>query len=254
MNNNALVGYSGFVGSTLLKQTKFNSLFRSTNIEKIQNKSFDTVVCAAAPAQKWIANQKPDEDNKIIDQLIGHISTIKCNKFILISTVDVFKNPNNVNENSPIDEVGLHAYGLHRRKLEKFVVENFEDYLIIRLPGLVGPGLKKNVIFDFLNNNNIDAIESRGLFQFYPMVNLWSDIQQALQGELKLVHFTSEPISVNEIAEKAFNFTFNNEIIDYPATYNFQTCHSGQDKYQYNKKEILLAIRAYAQSEPKVKK
>ena len=255
MNNNALIGYSGFVGSTLLKQASFKHLYRSTNIEQIQNNVFDTVVCAGAPAQKWLANKEPQTDKAILDTLMGHLSTIECKKFILISTVDVFSDPTNVDELTPVDATNLHAYGLHRRQLEKFVEDNFDDYLIVRLPGLVGPGLKKNVIFDFLNNNNINAIDSRGVFQFYPMVNLWTDIQLAQKAGLKLVHFTSKPLSVNSIAHQGFGFEFKNKILDTPATYNFKTCYSAQflggNDYQYSEKEILLAIRAYAQSEPK---
>ncbi len=48
----ALIGFSGFVGSTLLKQAYFESLYRSTNIGEIEGQSFNTVVCAGAPAQK----------------------------------------------------------------------------------------------------------------------------------------------------------------------------------------------------------
>lgn len=61
---NALIGYSGFVGSTLLKQAQFSALFRSTNIHEIENGEFDIVVCAGAPAQKWIANRDPADDRK----------------------------------------------------------------------------------------------------------------------------------------------------------------------------------------------
>ena len=60
----ALIGYSGFVGSTLFKQHAFESLFRSTNIGEINGQIFDTVVCAGAPAQKWIANRDPEADRK----------------------------------------------------------------------------------------------------------------------------------------------------------------------------------------------
>ena len=163
---NALIGFSGFVGSTLLKQAHFSALFRSTNIHEIENREFDVVVCAGAPAQKWIANRDPADDRKKIESLINHLRAIKCKTFILISTVDVFKEPIGVDESTLVDESGLHAYGLHRRLLEKFVEQYFPSHLIVRLPGLVGPGLRKNVIFDFLNNNNLHAIESRGVFQF----------------------------------------------------------------------------------------
>lgn len=164
--HSALIGYSGFVGRTLLKQVAFEGLYRSTNISEIDGESFDMVVCAGAPAQKWIANREPEADLKKIEGLIARLKSVQCKIFILISTVDVFKNAIGVDENTPVDETGLHAYGLNRRLLEKFVESHFPNHLIVRLPGLVGPGLRKNVIFDFLNHNNLHTIESRGVFQF----------------------------------------------------------------------------------------
>ncbi len=252
--NNALIGFSGFVGSTLLKQAHFSELYRSTNIHEIENREFDVVMCAGAPAQKWIANRDPVDDRKKIDSLIDHLRTIKCKTFILISTVDVFKEPIGVDESTPVEEIGLHAYGLHRRLLEKFVDQHFSSCLIVRLPGLVGPGLRKNVIFDFLNNNNLHAIESRGVFQFYPMVNLWFDIQKALEAGLSLVHLTAEPISVSDVSLLGFGKPFTQTSANPPARYDMQTRHAqifgSLGQYQYSARETILAIRAYAQSEP----
>lgn len=251
--NRALIGFSGFVGSTLLKQAPFESLYRSTNICDIEGQSFDTVVCAGAPAQKWIANREPEADRQKIDDLIAHLKTIQCKTFILISTVDVFKDSMRVDEETPVDESGLHAYGLHRRLLEKFVESHFPNYLIVRLPGLVGPGLRKNVIFDFLNDNNLQAIDSRGVFQFYPMVNLWWDIQTALRAGLNLVHLTAEPISVAEVSEHGFGKPFDQPQAGKPATYDLRTRHAaifgGAGNYQYSQRDTIQAVRAYAQSE-----
>jgi dTDP-4-dehydrorhamnose reductase len=251
---NALIGFSGFVGSVLLKQTSFESLYRSTNICDVEGQSFDTVVCAGAPAQKWIANQEPEADRRKIHDLIAHLRTIQCKTFILISTVDVFSDSMGVDERTPVDESGLHAYGLHRRELEKFVECHFPNHLIVRLPGLVGPGLRKNVIFDFLNNNNLRAIDSRGVFQFYPMVCLWYDIQIALSADLKLVHLTAEPISVADISTKGFGKVFERGLSNVPATYDMRSIHAhvfgASEFYQYSTRETVQAIRAYAQSEP----
>ncbi|WP_312430862.1 pyridine nucleotide transhydrogenase [Achromobacter sp.] len=249
----ALIGFSGFVGGTLLKQKKFSSLYRSTNIGDIDGQSFNTVVCAGAPAQKWIANRDPGVDRARIESLIRHLSTVQCDKFILISTVDVFANPVGVDENSVVEESGLHAYGLHRRMLEKFVEGHFANHLIVRLPGLVGPGLRKNVIFDFLNKNNLHSIDSRGVFQFYPMVNLWQDIELAIDAGLKLVHLTAQPVSVADISLKGFGVPFDHPLTNAPAVYDMQTRYSkvfgSTGRYQYSSRETLLAIRAYAQSE-----
>lgn len=250
---NALVGYSGFVGSILLRQAHFEAHFRSTNIGDIDGQSFDTVVCAGAPAQKWVANQDPGSDRRKIDDLIGHLKTVHCKAFILISTVDVFKIPIGVDEDTPVDEAGLHAYGLNRRLLEKFVESQFANHLIIRLPGLVGPGLRKNIIFDFMNDNNLQAIDSRGVFQFYPMVNFWYDIQTARLAGLKLLHLTAEPTSVADVSLKGFGKFFGNTLANAPATYDMRTRHAlifgATGPYQYSARETIQAIRAYAQSE-----
>jgi len=251
----ALIGFSGFVGSTLLKQAKFESLYRSTNSDDIKGKSFDTVVCAGAPAQKWIANRDPEADREKIEGLIAHLKSMACETFILISTVDVFKAPVGVDEKTPVDESGLHAYGVNRRLLEKFVESHFPNHLIVRLPGLVGPGLRKNVIFDFLNDNNLHAIDSRGIFQFYPMVNLWYDIWIALEAGLKLVHLTAEPISVADVSAQGFGKSFEQTQANSPAVYDMRTLYApifgSSGHYQYSARETVQAVRAYAQSEPR---
>lgn len=162
--------------------------------------------------------------------------------------------PIEVDETTAVEEEGLHAYGLHRRFLEKFVEEHFSKHLIVRLPGLVGPGLRKNVIFDFLNNNKLNVIDSRGVFQFYPMVNLWHDIQTSIRGGLQLVHLTAEPVSVAEVSLRGFGRMFTQELKGLPARYDVQTCYSElfetRGRHQYSVRETVQAIRAYVQSEP----
>ncbi|WP_129126144.1 NAD-dependent epimerase/dehydratase family protein [Geomonas oryzae] len=252
--SSALIGYTGYVGTTLLRQRQFEAVFRSTDIAGIENASYDCVVCAGVPAQKWIANREPEADLKNIERLMGHLETVCCGTFVLISTVDVFGNPAGVDENSIPDEAGLHPYGRHRLLLENFVKCRFENHLIVRLPGLVGPGLRKNVVFDFLNDNNLHAIDGRGVFQFYPMVNLWYDIRTALEAGLTLVHLTAEPVSVAQVSEEGFGRPFVNTLGGVAARYDFRSVHAplfgGNGPYQYSRRESVQAIRAYAQSEP----
>ncbi|RIX48512.1 MAG: NAD(P)-dependent oxidoreductase [Rhodocyclales bacterium GT-UBC] len=251
--SDALIGYSGFVGGSLLKQRPFDDFYRSANIHAIRGKKFETIVCSAAPAQKWIANKNPDGDAENINALIEQLKTVRSEKFILISTVDVFKHPIDVHEDSPVDETGLHPYGLHRRHLERFVEQHFPGSLIVRLPGLVGPGLRKNIIFDFLNKNNLGSIDSKNIFQFYPMVNLWHDIQTALSAGLKRIHLTAEPISVEKVASTCFGMTFKQTLSESTVRYDMKTNHAElfgvTGPYQYRAREAILAIRAYAQSE-----
>ena len=252
---NLLIGSSGYVGSTLRVQTHFDFLYNSHNIASIKKKVDGVVVCAAAPAQKWIANKNPSADLKNIKNLIDHLKSIRCVSFILISTIDVFKIPNNVDESSHVDENDLNPYGMHRRMLENFVKNNFKNHLIVRLSGLVGPGLRKNIIFDFQNNNNLDQIDSRSVYQFYPMVNLWRDIQIILKEKINLIHLTAEPITVADVSRFGFNKIFNHTLSSSPINYDMKTLYAGlfgaKGNYQYSRHESIQAIRVYAQSELK---
>lgn len=253
--NDALIGYSGFVGTTLLRQRTFAARFRSTDIELCRDRTFDLVVCAGASAKKWLANREPESDRKAIHNLMGNLATIKCRMFVLVSTVDVFASPSDVFETTPVDESALHAYGVHRRLLEQFVAATFTNHLILRLPGLVGPGLKKNVIFDFLNANSLGTIDSRSTFQFYPMMNLWNDLRRALALKLQLLHLVAAPVSVAEIAREGFGLDFEQVLPSAPAHYDVGSIHAaafgGTDRYQYDRRETMVAIRAFAQSEPR---
>lgn len=249
-----LVGGTGFVGTTLQRQTSFDAAVNSTTVGEIDGGRYTLVVCAAAPAQKWIANKDPDADRARIEGLIAHLGSIKADRFVLISTVDVFRDPRGVDEESDVPEEGLHAYGLHRRLLERFVEETFSNRLIVRLPGLVGPGLRKNVVFDLLNHNSLDAVDSRAIFQFYPMVNLWYDVGAALDAGLELIHLTAEPVSVADVAAYGFGLEFSNTLDRTPPVYDMRTRHAtvaGRvGDYQYSARDTIQAVRTYAQAEP----
>src|SRR2546423_4608485 len=93
-----LIGHTGFVGSNLARQHRFEVTYNSANIEAIAGEEFDLVVCAGARAEKWIANKNPDADRQGIDRLINAIASVKTRRAVLISSVDVFINPVDVDE------------------------------------------------------------------------------------------------------------------------------------------------------------
>lgn len=254
----ALIGHSGFVGTTLKAQTDFDALYRSTDIGGVEGRTFDTVVCAGAPAQKWIAEREPEADLAGIQKLAGHLDRTSAEVFILISTVDVFADSRGADEASVPDEIDLGAYGRNRLWLERFVVGRFKRALVVRLPGLVGPGLRKNAVFDLLNHNNLHMIDHRAVFQFYPMASLWWDIRRALAADLSLVHLTAAPLSMGEVAREGFGVEFANVVEGRtPAAYDLRSRHAellgGSGPYTCSARESLTAIRAYAQSEPRSK-
>lgn len=250
--NSALIGYTGFVGSNLDKQSTFTDKYNTSNIDEIDGKEYDLVVSAATYAEMWRINQEPEEDLARINSLIDHLKTVKAKKFVLISTVGIYKNPNGADEDTAIETEGLTAYGLNRHHLEEFVRNNF-NATTIRLPGLFGEGLKKNVIFDLIHQNMIENIHHAGTYQYYNLGNIWKDINVAINNNLDLVNFATEPVRTDEIAKYCFdmeNFDQEPEGVK-PALWDMHSKHAalygGEVPYLYNKQQVLDDIKAFVQ-------
>jgi len=253
---NALIGYTGFVGSTLLTQTEFEDLFNSKNIQDISGKAYNTLVCAGAPAVKWKANQDPHGDLENLQLLMNRLADVKAERVILISTVDVYQKPKGVDERTSINPEITDPYGKHRYYLEEFVAKQFENVHIVRLPGLFGKGLKKNFIYDMMHENCLHLTHYKSRFQFYDLSNLWSDIQKVVAHDLRLVNISTEPVSAEEIAVEVFQRQFNNETEKQPVDYDMKSMYSsllgGENGYLYSKAEVMNQIKEFVMKERNV--
>ena len=147
----ALVGYTGFVGSNIYSAGDFDAVYNSKNIAEAYGTGPDLLVYSGLRAEKYLANNAPEKDMELIYQAEDNIAKISPERLVLISTIDVFKEPKGVDENSEIDTEDLQAYGYNRYQLERWVREKYPDALIIRLPGLFGKNIKKNFIYDYIN-------------------------------------------------------------------------------------------------------
>ncbi len=303
-----LVGYTGFVGSNIAANHDFTWKINSKNKEEAFGKKPDLLVYAGLRAEKFLANKDPEADMATIMEAMEQIKKIKPKKLVLISTVDVYKNPVNVDEDAEIETDGLLPYGANRYKLEQMVRETWEDALIIRLPGLFGKNLKKNFIYDFIHvipamlktekfqelagkstlveqsyrdmgngfykctltekinptAKELYAIEelkqefkslefsalnftdSRGVFQFYNLANLWNDIQTALENNIRLLNIATEPLSVAEIFKRLTDRVFQNEVLQEPPFYDYRSKYGevfgGKDGYFADKETVLNEI------------
>ena len=202
---NGLIGYTGFVGSNISRQHTFDRLYNRQNIDSIAQGDFDVVVCAAPQAVKWWANKHPDEDWQSIERLIDSLERIHTEHFVHLSTIDVFPTLQGVDETFDCHNQDNHAYGRHRLALEDTVMGIFgERAHIIRLPALFGQGLKKNVIYDLMHGNMLDAINPASSFQWYGLNRLWDDINVVLTNDLPLCMLATEPIKTATILERFF--------------------------------------------------
>lgn len=249
----ALIGYTGYVGSTLLRQTEFTDCYNSKNINEIQGKHYSLIVCAGAPAVKWKANQQPAEDWTNLQSLIKNLENVSADEFVLVSTVDVYQVPVNVNEETPIDPENTDPYGKHRFLLEQFARQKFERTRVVRLPGLFGKGLKKNFIYDMLYDNCLHLTHHQSVFQFYDMSRLWDDIQTVRNHKIDLMNFATEPVSAVEVATHCFAADFSNITEKAPVYYDMHTKWSslfGSDKpYMFSKDVVLAQIKSFVEQE-----
>ncbi|KPJ92285.1 MAG: hypothetical protein AMJ55_10030 [Gammaproteobacteria bacterium SG8_15] len=239
----ALVGYTGFVGGNLHRQSHFDFLYNSKNFNEIKGQSFDEVVCAGISAVKWQANKDPQTDREKIKALEDVLSSITAKRFILISTIDVYPVAQGVDESFDCHSMDNHAYGTHRLAFEDFCLTQFPECYIVRLPGLFGDGLKKNVIYDLLNDNCLEMINPKSAFQYYYLSNLWSDIQVAIKANVRLVNFFTEPVSSAEIIQRYFPDKAVGQNPLPEAHYDLRTCYASLwgkvGSYIYSKEEVI---------------
>ena len=220
----ALIGHTGFVGSNLARAERFDDHFRSTTIASIRGRSYARIVCAGLPAAKWIANRDPAADRQNVDTLIEHLRAVEADEFVLISTVDVYAQPVGVDELTPAGNG--HPYGAHRLALEEFVGDRFATAYVVRLPALFGPGLKKNVLFDLLNDNMIESINAASEFQWYDVSDLHEDLRTIRDRGLGLVNLVTEPIATAAILERAFPDLRVGAAAADPVAYDVRTRHA----------------------------
>lgn len=200
-----LIGHTGFVGGTLARATEWDTSYNSTNIAEIRGSHFDLLVCAGVSAIKWAANGNPGADRAAIGKLTDQLATVTARELVLISTIDVYPEPaEGGDEDSLIDPDANHAYGRHRRELEQWAAERFEVTRIIRLPALFGKGLRKNALYDLLNDNMVASINPASRFQWYPLDRLWSDIALARRHALPVLNLFAEPVTMSHLVERLF--------------------------------------------------
>jgi len=246
----AIAGYSGLVGSYLHRMYPDAEIYNSKNLASIVHNSYDLLLVSTLPAEKWKANKFPEEDNKIVDRVCSLLTTVKSHRTVVISTVDVYPHPDIVYEDDLPEENQPAAYGRNRLRLERVLTDAMRDVAVIRLPGLVGKGLKKNVLFDLKNGKPTSEIPINAQFQFYPLSRISKDVDVVLGSDSGIYNFATAPITVSEIANK---FNFNQADFAAPSAtapkYDVRTSKARlwnqTGDYLVSKTESMSSIRDY---------
>lgn len=201
-----IIGSKGLLGSALVKFLKSKKLkvisINKKNYSKKKNLYADVLINANGNSNKYFANNNPLADFKK-SFLITYktILDFKFKKYIYISSGDVYSSPrkNSTNEKMKI-ETPLNFYGKNKYLAEKFIQFYCNKWLILRLGPLIGAGLKKNAIYNIINNKKVfENMETKSSFiNTYSVASILYRINKQIDNEIFNISGTGN-ISLKEI-------------------------------------------------------
>ena len=156
-----LIGAQGFVGSAFQRLLRDREGIKLTSVT-LDNyfdelgREHDVLIDASGNSKKFLADKDPlKEFDLSVMQRIRTLINFPAKFHLHISSVDVYHdltNHNATKENVLINYALQSRYGFHKLLAEELVQKYAQDWLIVRLAGMVGPGLIKNPIYDIINN------------------------------------------------------------------------------------------------------
>ena len=257
MADTALIGYTGFVGQNLARQRPFDGLFNRQNLTQLAGTHWRRLVICGLPAEKWRANQAPEADLQNMQRLQQGLAQTRADQVILVSTVDVYARPVEVDEHTPIESGSQSPYGRHRHAFEQWAMARFADCRILRLPGLFGGGLKKNVLFDLLHDHQVEQIRADASFQWYPLARLADDIDRLVAADLHLANAATAPVLTGDLAHEFFpglRARLRAGGDGAPPRYDMRSCHApifgGGQGYWMSAAAVTRAVGDWLAGEP----
>lgn len=153
-----LIGGNGFVGSGWARLferlgLEFRVLTRE-NFDTFRGTSCDILVNANGNSKKFLSDREPMTDfDQSVRSVADSLHGIRARRYVFLSSGDVYPrqdSPSVTGEDQEIDLAASSRYGRHKRLAEMLVQAEHPDWVIFRMGGFVGPGLRKNAIFDML--------------------------------------------------------------------------------------------------------
>lgn len=155
-----VVGANGFVGSAfrrLLERAPDVALTPITRENRAAHhgQAFDVVIDASGNARRFFAEEQPVEEfDASVYQPLRTVHEYPATLHVHISSVDVYadlRSPATTREDTVIDVGAQSHYGFHKLLAEQVARHYAKRWLVVRLAGMVGPGLRKNPVYDLLH-------------------------------------------------------------------------------------------------------
>lgn len=171
-----VLGGKGFVGSAFLRAARARRLAAECvdldSYAAFRGRECDLLVNADGNSKKYLAAESPVEEFDLsVASVLRALHDFRFRNYLHVSTIDVYpdhENPRNNGEDAPINPGRLSPYGLHKYLAELLVRSYAPRWRIVRLGGVLGPGLKKNPVFDLIHDRPLRVHED-SRYQYLPV-------------------------------------------------------------------------------------
>ena len=186
---NVLIGYTGFIGSSL-NQDQYQLKINSKNWQDISEPiDVDKLVIAAPSGVKYLANREPlndlDKCLSLVKNIIKYFKSIKT--MVIISSNDTL---------NPTTDYGQNRLYFNTLMEEVCRIKHTSLY-IMYLGMTFGSKARKGMVYDFIHGNF--EFYRGGTYQLYPVRRLEQDIQRCIDNGIHKAMLSSVPIKTSEI-------------------------------------------------------
>lgn len=158
-----IIGGEGFVGSAYTRFCEQNNLdylvINRFNYYDCIGSSCDLLINANGNSKKFLARENPlSEFDASVRSVRESLIDFKAKKYVFLSSCDVYPDCSNfesTKEETIINIAKQSPYGFHKYLAEQCVRHSHKNWLIFRMGGFVGIGLKKNAVFDILEGDKM---------------------------------------------------------------------------------------------------
>ena len=155
-----VIGGGGFVGQAYPRLFERLGLpytiVTRENYDALSGIDCDLLINANGNSKKFLSDQDPVFDfDASVTSVVRSLERFKPRRYVLLSSGDVYptqRSPAETQESAALDTTQMSRYGFHKYLAEMVVNAIHPAPLVIRMGGFVGPGMRKNAIFDMLND------------------------------------------------------------------------------------------------------
>ena len=158
-----VLGGGGFVGSAYARLLRALgepcTVVARANYAALRGSACRVLINANGNSRKFMAARDPLWDfDASVRSVAASLEDFRAERYVFLSSGDVYADtsrPEATREEDAVDVARVSRYGLHKYLAEQLVRAAHPDWLVVRMGGFVGPGLKKNAIFDMLNGDPV---------------------------------------------------------------------------------------------------